>query len=379
MKKMFIYLTLAVIGLLFVTGSALAAGTAAGTTVSNQATLDYKVGGVDQPQASSVEYIGGVATGDAATLFTVDRKVDLTVSTVGPAVTITPGGTAAATFTITNTGNDTQDIDLTLIDLDGVPNPFGGLLSDTIDAATISFYLETANVGFNSGDDTQVTHLNAVAPDTPQTVYMVITVANTVVQNDLAVYALRATARLNNGADTLGDALTNDANGNTIDGAAETVFVDGDGSDDTGGAGVPDAQHSVRTAFVVSTASLTVSKSVAVFDTGNLLPSDTYAIPGAVMTYTVNIANSGTETATGIVLVDQIPSGTSFYVSSGPTGGTVYAYSNQTPFNPSAPTWTETPGADANGVDTDVTAIKITVADIAGGANASVTFKVKIP
>ena len=61
----------------FTTGTAQAQNnfTPADTTVSNTFTLDYKVGGVDQPQIDSSA---------TPTIFTVDRLIDLTVTSNGP-------------------------------------------------------------------------------------------------------------------------------------------------------------------------------------------------------------------------------------------------------------------------------------------------------
>ena len=66
----------------FAASPAFAAGTTAGTTVTNNVTLDYKVGGIDQNQVT------------ASDSFTVDRKVNLTVAEVGTTTTsVTPGQT----------------------------------------------------------------------------------------------------------------------------------------------------------------------------------------------------------------------------------------------------------------------------------------------
>ena len=51
--------------------SAYAVGTPSGTTISNQATVDYSVGGVSQAQITS-----------AAASFVVDTRIDFTVSEV---------------------------------------------------------------------------------------------------------------------------------------------------------------------------------------------------------------------------------------------------------------------------------------------------------
>ena len=61
---------------------ALAAGVTAGTTVSNSFKVDYKVGGVDQPQKTST-----------AVTFKVDRKINMTVVGNGTASSVGPGAT----------------------------------------------------------------------------------------------------------------------------------------------------------------------------------------------------------------------------------------------------------------------------------------------
>src|ERR1043165_7511491 len=86
---------------------AYANGTASGTTISNQATVDYSVGGVSQAQITS-----------AAASFVVDTKIDFNVAEVSLNATQThPGQTnVVATFSVTNTGNSTQGYLLTAVD-----------------------------------------------------------------------------------------------------------------------------------------------------------------------------------------------------------------------------------------------------------------------
>jgi hypothetical protein len=81
---------------------AFAAGTAAGSTITNTATVDYSVGGVNQADI------------EATNIITVDRKVALTVAEVGGASTlVVPGQTkAVTTFTVTNNSNDYIDVAL---------------------------------------------------------------------------------------------------------------------------------------------------------------------------------------------------------------------------------------------------------------------------
>ena len=85
--------------------SAYAVGTPSGTTISNQATVDYSVGGVSQTQITS-----------AAASFVVDSRIDLTVSEVSTNATQTkPGQTNVVTaFRVSNTGNSTQGYQLSV-------------------------------------------------------------------------------------------------------------------------------------------------------------------------------------------------------------------------------------------------------------------------
>ena len=99
----------------FTTGTAQAQNnfTQAGTSVSNTFTLDYKVGGVDQPQIDSTA---------TPTLFTVDRLVDLTVTSNGDN-TVAPGATdEELVFSVTNEGNDTQAYSLAIIEETATPD-----------------------------------------------------------------------------------------------------------------------------------------------------------------------------------------------------------------------------------------------------------------
>ena len=91
---------LAAILLLVGVQQAQAAGTLQGTSVANTATVDYTVGGVNQPDVPS-----------NASTFLVDRRINLTVAEVGGTSTsVIPGSIdQVTTFTVTNSTNGTQD------------------------------------------------------------------------------------------------------------------------------------------------------------------------------------------------------------------------------------------------------------------------------
>src|SRR3546814_465994 len=79
---------------------AYAAGTTAGTVITNQVTVDYSVGGVNQNDVT------------ASTDVTVDRKVDMTVAATTD-TSVTPGASNQAVgFVVTNLSNDTLDFQL---------------------------------------------------------------------------------------------------------------------------------------------------------------------------------------------------------------------------------------------------------------------------
>ena len=123
---------------------AFAAGTAAGSTITNTVTVNYQVGGVSQ-----------TATG-ASNTFTVDRKVNLTVAEVGNSTTqVSPGQTAAVTtFLVTNTSNATLDFALAAVQQAGGAAPHGG--TDSFQATNVKIYVDTnANGTYDSGTDTE--------------------------------------------------------------------------------------------------------------------------------------------------------------------------------------------------------------------------------
>src|SRR5512138_2080179 len=111
-------------GVLLAAVQAGATGTASGTSVNNQATVDYTVGTVNQPDVNS-----------NTTTFVVDRRVLLTVAEVGGAYTdVAPGATAQVlTFTVTNNTNAVMDFRLDVSeDTTGTTDAFGG--TDDFDA-----------------------------------------------------------------------------------------------------------------------------------------------------------------------------------------------------------------------------------------------------
>jgi len=293
-----------VVSLLFVFGQqALAAGTPAGTVVTNQAQVDYQVGGVVQefilssPGGNSTPGAGAGATTD----FTVDNRVDFTLLESGDLnhTPVTPGQPDnVVEFQLTNTGNSPQDFRLVATNLVGVV--VDGLTDDTQMEDPPRIYVDADG----SGTPDLVNDLNYVdelAPDTAVTIFVVADAPLTLVNGNVANVELSARVA---DADGVGGTLGSDTNddagvGDTIDTVQVVFGDDGDGV-------VGDGTEAAQDGYTVASAALTVTKA-------SLLLSDPFNggtnpkhIPGAVVQYTITVGNSGTEDATSVVLSDPL-------------------------------------------------------------------------
>lgn len=308
-------------------GSAMAAGTDAGTSVSNSFTLDYQVGGVAQTQ---------IDTSGAPTTFTVDRKVDLTVSTVSGA-SVAPGQTGAElVFGVTNNGNDNTAYRLSLKDV--------GTDSFDIGAYSARYYADAGADGVftpgvdDSGAGTAYT-LGAgvtadVAPDA--TIWVIISgdvpgTATNGQTDDVIMIAnsFYPTASLDGAYSQAPGTEITAAGANAMNGEADSVLADGAGT-----AGGPedlanDGAHSSTATYTVSAASLSASKTVAVVSTN---PTDCatdaiaggFAVPGACVEYVISAGNAAgaSAAATNIDINDVLPDEVQF-VGASQSGFTV--------------------------------------------------------
>ena len=278
--------------------TALAVGTAAGTDIDNTATVDYQVSG-DARSAS-----------DTIT-FRVDNRVDLTVvEQAGTYVGVSPGDTGddgtVLEFLVTNTGNQTQDYALSA---SASTDPFNGDAVDDFDVTGVAVYVEDGTTaGYQSGEDT-ATFIDELAADGTATVYIVGTIPAAQADGDIAAYLLTVTTH-DAGAAGLG-AATDDTVANTTTGE-EVVFADGTGDSDVDF----DGQFSDRGAFQVSSATVSVTKTISSVDDGF---GGSYAIPGALVTYQITVDNTGSsavDTDT-LILTDTIPANTRICVVAG--------------------------------------------------------------
>jgi len=293
--------------------------TASGTTISNLATVNYQVGGVAQTAIGSSPS-GNTSGAGTATTFLVDDKLNLTITTVDAAdVAVSPGSTAQVlVYQVTNSGNATQGVTFTTVqEVTGTASPFGGN-TDDFDPTSISVFVSKSNTTTYSVANDTASSIPQLAAGASNYVFIVANIPATQVDGDVAVEGLVAQVATAGASATYGTApganITTDNSGSAwTPGTVQVIFADAAGTDDS----AKDGKISSRDAYLVKSAKLTITKgtpTVLSDPTGDATP---HAIPGAVMQYTVTIANSAAATtaATSIALTDALPANTSWGTS----------------------------------------------------------------
>lgn len=299
-----------------------AAGTRAGSTISNTASASFDTG-------------GGPTTIDSNRVdLLVDELLDVTVDSGNPAdVPTTPGATGQVlTFAVTNNGNGVEDFALST-----VANAGG----DDYDPAVTQVYLDNGDGLFDAGTDTlYIAGVNdpTLDPDESTTVFVVTTTPGAVVDGNRGIVSLAAAAKTGTGAP--GDSFAGQGEG----GGDAVVGSTGADGEDAG-------------AFVVSAATVTLVKSASI--TNPLGTAD--PIPGATITYTIVATVAGSGSVNGLAITDNIPADTSYIPGSITLGGSGL-----------------TDAADADAGDFNGTRINVALGTVAGGQTRTVTFQTLI-
>lgn len=330
---------------------ALAAGTTAGTTITNTATVDYQVGGVAQGQQS------------ASNNFTVDRKINLLVEEVGTVTTnVVPGQTnAVTTFQLTNSSNEVLDFALVATQITGGTAAHGG--TDTFNANNVRIYRDNTATGtigsWDVGDTLLTGYVDELVVDTAIRLFVVADIPAALANNAVAGVTLRATAREGGLVGTQGAAITETTGANTA--GKDTVFADIAG---VAGDVARDGSHSDNDDYTVQTATLAVTKSSRVISDPFNNTTNPKLIPGAVVEYCIAVANTGGAAATSVLINDPVPGQLTFNAGTILLGGTVT--SGTCDFNGTAGGSYAAPNVSG------------TIASIAAGAASTLVFRATV-
>jgi len=260
--------------------SAWAVGTTAGSDITNAATANYFVGATPLTATSNT------------TTTTVDELLNVTVvgQDAGSQVSVGPGDTnQVLTYQITNTGNGTDSYSLAATNLVG----------DDFDAIPIAIFLDDGDGIFNVAD-TLLDGSNdpVMNADDVITVFVVADIPAGLLNGDIANIDLTVDS-------------------NTATGIPGTVVVGGGDGGTDAVVGASSGTDSVTESYVVSNVVVSLLKSASIVDPfGGSDP-----VPGATITYSIDVTVTGAGTATGVVISDPIPVDTTYVSSSMTLGG----------------------------------------------------------
>ena len=257
-----------------------AAGTTAGTDITNTATADYFIGVTPLTATSNT------------TTTSVDELLNVTLvgQDAGSQVTVGPGDTnQVLTYQITNTGNGTDSYSLAATNLAG----------DNFDAIAIAIYLDDGDGIFNAAD-TLLDGSNdpVMNADDVITVFIVADIPAGLFNGDIANIDLTVDS-------------------NTATGAPGTVVVGGGDGGTNAVVGAGGGTDSATESYVVSNVVVSLLKSASIVDPfGGSDP-----VPGATITYSIDVTVTGAGTASGVVISDPIPVDTTYVNASMTLGG----------------------------------------------------------
>lgn len=302
-------------------GSAYAAGVAAGTIVQNTATATYSAGGDTRTVSSNTVNLR------------VDELLDVAVATLDASPQTVGAGTAVLSFNVTNTGNGEEAFRL---------NADPGVSGNGFNAVVQSVAIDSNGNGtYDPGVDTVVASGGAtpqIQADSSLKVFIVVTAPGGTPDNAASQLRLTATAT-------------------TGTGAPGTVFAGlGAGGGDAV-VGNTTAQKDALGSLVSSTAGVSLLKSFTVADPfGGSRP-----VPGAVVTYTITATIAGTGQVTGLRVTDAIPAGTTYVAGTLSLDGTAL---------------TDATDSDAGAASAAGVAVDLGTQN--GGSSRSVSFKTRI-
>jgi uncharacterized repeat protein (TIGR01451 family) len=349
---------------------AMAAGTTQGTSVLNNVTVDFQVGGVAQTQAS------------ASDTFVVDRKIlfNITEKATTGTTTVIPGQTArVTTFLLTNDANDTLDFTVTPANIVGGTAAHGG--TDAFDVTSLLICLDGPVIDgvcdTAAAASLTINDLSGVTGNNTATILILGNIPAGATNSQVANVSATATALNSNGSAITGaGAAAADA---TVNGAGtvETIFADVAKSGNGGTSIARDGIDVATDDYTVSAAALSVFKSSRIISDG-VSTSNFKAIPGAVVEYCISVTNAaGAASATNIAVRDIVPSNLTF------SPGTIFVDATVT--SPGASQTcaagtgvTDATDADAGQYNTGLTRAEGTLSTIAASSSRALIFRAVI-
>ncbi len=300
-----------------------AAGTLAGTDITNIATASYESGG------STIDIDSNTV------VIKVDELLDVTAVSGDPGDVTTTNGAqnVVSTFRITNSGNGPESFRLT-------PNVVNG--GDDFDPSLVQVVLDTNNNGvYDPGVDTVYvagTNDPLLNPDQTITVFVLTNIPAAQGNGDRAQVRLTAAAVTGTGAPGTSFAGAGEGGGNAVVG---TTGADADASG----------------YLLVQAASVALTKSATVLDPFG----GTTSVPGSVITYTLVATVGGNGTLSNLAINDPIPASSQYVAGS----MTLQAA-------------TLTDAADADQGNFNGSRITVALGNVASGQTRTVTFKVRV-
>jgi uncharacterized repeat protein (TIGR01451 family) len=301
-----------------------AAGTPAGTNITNVATATYEL-----PSGGETSIDSNVVT------LKVDELLDVSVAWSDPAdVAAAAGATAQRLkFTVTNGGNGSESFALATIANGG---------GDDFDPAVTSIVLDTnGNGAYDAGIDTVYASGSndpELAPDQSITVFVLSSIPAGAGDGHRGRIDLTAAAKTRSGSPGTSFAGAGQGGGDAVVGAT------GADSEDEG-------------YYRVSRADVSFVKSATVADAFG----GTAAAPGSTITYTLAATVSGSGSLANLRVSDPIPAGTTYKPGSLTLEGSPL-----------------TDSADSDSGSFNGSAVSVALGTLAAGATRTITFQVKI-
>lgn len=344
-----------------------AKGTAAGSTISNTATVAYGMADTSGKVVSQTPIVSAPA------LVKVEELIQLTLTSQdGAPVTVnSPGVNNALTFLLTNTGNGSETFSLARVN-GPAPLPAGNFTPTTsvIGAAIGGIFLESSTTpgcaGFQAVATAACPADTAYVPGTNDPTLLADKGVIIYVISDVPVVAQNAQGQVQLQAGSLTKGIPQ--------GAAATVVAAGQapgtsfpGAGQGGGfavVGGTSGQAAAVGSYINNGLGVTLTKSVlSVVD-----PAGTAVVmPGAVMTYQILVSLTGVGTANGIVVTDPMPAEVTYVPGSMAVDGVV-----------------KTDAIDADNAQfnaataASVPSISVTLGNVAAPANVVVSFRATI-